>query len=58
MLTQRFGISRDLHCWMATFSRIFTVGGEAEYYFRIGVKEQRELYAERGTRAGSFGGIQ
>ena len=58
VLTQRFGISRDLHCWMATFSRIFTVGGEAEYYFRIGVKEQRELYAERGTRAGSFGGIQ
>jgi len=58
VLTQRWGVSRDLHCWMASFSRIFTVGGEAEYYFRIGVKEQREIYAERGTRAGSFGGIQ
>jgi hypothetical protein len=57
-LTQRFGISRDLHCWVATFSRVFTVGGEAEYYFRIGIKEQREVYAERGTRSGSFGGIQ
>jgi hypothetical protein len=58
VLTQRFGISRDLHCWIATFSRIFTVGGEAEYYFRIGIKEQREVYAERGTRTGSLGGIQ
>jgi len=58
ILTQRFGISRDLHCWIATFSRIFTVGGEAEYYFRIGIKEQREVYAERGTRTGSLGGIQ
>ena len=57
-LTQRFGISRDLHCWVATFSRIFTIGGEAEYYFRIGVKEQREIFAERGTRTGSLGGIQ
>jgi hypothetical protein len=58
VMTQRWGISRDLHCWMATFSRIFTVGGEAEYYFRLGVKEQRDIYAERGTRAGSLGGIQ
>jgi hypothetical protein len=58
VLTQRFGISRDLHCWMATFSRIFTVGGEAEYYFRISIKEQREVYAERGTRTASIGGIQ
>jgi hypothetical protein len=58
VLTQRWGVSRDLHCWMASFSRIFTVGGEAEYYFRLGVKEQREIYAERGTRTGSFGGIQ
>ena len=26
-------------------------------YFRLGVKEQREIYIERGTRAGSIGGI-
>jgi hypothetical protein len=57
-LTQRFGLSRDLHCWVATFSRQFTTGGEAEYYFRLGVKEQRELYVEHGTRTGSIGGIQ
>ena len=55
--TQRFALSRDLHCWQATFTRTFTAGGEAEYYFRLGVKEQREIYIERGTRAGSIGGI-
>jgi lipopolysaccharide assembly outer membrane protein LptD (OstA) len=58
VLTQRFGLSRDLHCWIVTFSRTFTTGGEAEYYFRLGVKDQREIYIERGTRTGSIGGIQ
>jgi len=58
ILTQRFGLTRDLHCWQASFTRIFTIGGEAEYYFRFGVKEQREIYIERGTRIGSIGGIQ
>jgi lipopolysaccharide assembly outer membrane protein LptD (OstA) len=57
-VTQRFGLSRDLHCWVATFSRTFTIGGEAEYYFRLGVKDQREIFVERGTRTGSIGGIQ
>ncbi len=56
--TQRFSLTRDLHCWEATFSRTFTAGGEAEYYFRLGVKEQKEIYIERGTRSGSLGGIQ
>jgi hypothetical protein len=56
--TQRFALSRDLHCWQAVFTRLFMVGGEAEYYFRIGVKDQKEIFLERGTRAGSFGGIQ
>ena len=56
--TQRFAITRDLHCWQASFTRTFVVGGEAEYYFRLGVKDQRELYIERGTRTGSLGGIQ
>ena len=58
MLNQRFGLTRDLHCWQASFTRSFTVGGEAEYYFRLGIKEQREVYIERGTRLGSLGGIQ
>lgn len=55
---QRFSLTRDLHCWSATFSRTLVPGGETEYYFRIGVKEQREIYLERGTRVGSIGGIQ
>jgi len=56
--TQRFAVTRDLHCWQASFTRTFIAGGEAEYYFRLGVKEQRELFIERGTRSGSIGGIQ
>jgi hypothetical protein len=56
--TQRFGVTRDLHCWTASFTRTFNQGGEAEYYFRIGVKDLKELYLERGTRSGSIGGIQ
>jgi len=58
LLTQRFGLVRDLHCWQASFTRIFVVGGEAEYYFRLAVKDQKELFIERGTRIGSLGGIQ
>ena len=56
--SQRFALTRDLHCWQASFTRTFVVGGEAEYYFRLGVKDQRELYIERGTRQGSLGGLQ
>ncbi len=58
LLTQRFMLTRRIHCWDATFSRSFVVGGESEYYFRLGVHDQRELYFERGTRVQSFGGIQ
>jgi lipopolysaccharide assembly outer membrane protein LptD (OstA) len=58
VLLQRFNLSRRIHCWDATFSRTFTAGGEAEYYFRLGVREQREIFYERGTRVQSFGGIQ
>jgi hypothetical protein len=58
LVTQRFGLSRVLHCWEATFTRVFVAGGETEYYFRLGIREQREIYIERGTRIGSLGGIQ
>jgi hypothetical protein len=54
---QQFSVTRDLHCWVASFSRTFAPGGESEYYFRLSVKDQRELYIERGTRTGSLGGI-
>jgi hypothetical protein len=55
---QRFNLTRNIHCWAASFSRSFTPGGETEYYFRLGIREQREIYLERGTRVQSFGGIQ
>ena len=58
LLTHRFGLTRDLHCWVATFQRDFNPGGRPEYYFRISVKDQKELYLERGSRASSLGGIQ
>jgi lipopolysaccharide export system protein LptA len=56
--TQRFALIRDLHCWQAIFTRTFAPDGEAEYYFRLAVKDQKEIYIERGTRSGSIGGIQ
>jgi hypothetical protein len=58
LLLQRYNLTRRLHCWEAQFSRSFTPGGEAEYYFRIGIRDQKEIYLERGTRVQSFGGIQ
>ena len=51
--TQRFAVTRDLHCWQAAFTRTFNSGGEAEYYFRLSVKDQKELFLERGSRTGS-----
>ncbi len=58
VLSQRYSVTRIIHCWEATFTRSFVPGNEAEYYFRLGVRDQREIYFERGTRAQSFGGIQ
>ena len=58
LLTQNIGLTRDLHCWQASFTRTFSPGGEAEYYFRLGIKEQKEIYLERGSRQMSFGGIR
>jgi lipopolysaccharide assembly outer membrane protein LptD (OstA) len=58
VLSQTYRLTRRIHCWEATFSRSFIAGGEAEYYFRLGVRDQREIYYERGSRAQSFGGIQ
>ena len=55
--TQYFELQRTLHCWVASFSRQFAPGGEAEYYFKIAAKDQHELFLEQGTRAVSIGGI-
>ncbi|MFN8588340.1 MAG: putative LPS assembly protein LptD [Candidatus Eisenbacteria bacterium] len=57
VLTQSWNLTRRIHCWDAVFTRTFR-GSETEYYFRLGVRDQREIYFERGTRAQSFGGIQ
>ena len=58
LLTHRFAISRDLHCWSATFTRDFNPGSEPEYYFRISIKNQPEMFVEHGSRTSSLGGIQ
>ena len=58
LLTHRFAINRDLHCWSATFTRDFNPGSPPEYYFRISIKDQREVYVEHGSRTSSLGGIQ
>ncbi len=58
VLLQRYNLTRRIHCWDATFSRSFTPGGEVEYYFRLGIREQKEIFYERGSRVQSFGGIQ
>jgi hypothetical protein len=58
MLLQRFNITRKIHCWEATFSRSFIPGGETEYFFHLGIREQKEVYYERGTRGQTFPGIQ
>lgn len=57
VLSQRYSLSRRIHCWDAIFTRSFTPGGEAEYYFRLGIRDQREVYYERGSRVQSWGGI-
>jgi lipopolysaccharide assembly outer membrane protein LptD (OstA) len=56
--TQQFGLTRDLHCWQASFTRTFTPGFNAEYYFKIGIKEQKEVFLEQGTRGQSLGNIR
>ena len=48
-------VERDLHCWRASFSRVFNAyDDEWRYYFRIFVvRHQDELFLESGQR--SFG---
>lgn len=57
-VAQTLNITRRIHCWDATFTRSFAPGSGAEYYFRLGITDQREVYYERGSRVQSFGGIQ
>jgi lipopolysaccharide export system protein LptA len=45
-------IERDMHCWTASFSRVYSgFDGEWRYYFRIHVKKhQEDLFFESGDR--------
>ena len=58
LLAQEYSITRDLHCWRAQFVRRFSATEAAEYYFRISIVQQPELYVERGSRGlGSYSGF-
>jgi hypothetical protein len=53
-------ITRDLHCWKASFTRIRTFstgsGGEWQYYFRIFVdRHPDDLFIESGDRSYGYG---
>ena len=58
LLLQRYNLTRQIHCWNAIFSRSFTPGGETEYFFRLGIRDQKDVYYQRGTRTQSFSGIE
>jgi len=47
--SQKYSITRDLHCWEASFiHRRF--GNEWSYYFQIGIKAHKDIKYERGPR--------
>jgi lipopolysaccharide assembly outer membrane protein LptD (OstA) len=52
-------ITRDLHCWKASFTRIRTFsagGGDWQYYFRIFVdRHPDDLFIESGDRSYGYG---
>lgn len=57
LVAQEYSITRDLHCWRAQFVRRFSATEAAEYYFRVSIVQQPELYVERGSRGlGSYSG--
>ncbi len=57
MISQNYNVKRDLHCWEMQFTRSIS-GGQAEYYFKINVKNLPEVYYEQGSRGlRGFGGI-
>ncbi len=46
VISHSFTLSRDLHCWSLSFQHRAT-GSNAEYYFRVAVKEIPEVQYER-----------
>ena len=52
--SQTLNVTRDLHCWEATFSRLVFQGRE-QYYFRIFLKAHSEdIKIESGDRSAGF----
>ncbi|MEE9271511.1 MAG: putative LPS assembly protein LptD [Candidatus Krumholzibacteria bacterium] len=57
LLGQNFSIHRSLHCWEMSFTRQ-KLGDEWEFYFRINIIAQPEIYVEKGQRGlGGSGGF-
>ena len=55
MPSQSIHVTRDLHCWEATFSRLVFQGRE-QYYFRIFLKAHPEdIKIESGDRSAGYG---
>lgn len=55
--TQSIHLTRDLHCWEASFSRLVFQGRE-QYYFRIYLRAHPEdIKIESGDRGAGFGGF-
>ncbi|MCB9514164.1 MAG: hypothetical protein H6694_07630 [Candidatus Latescibacteria bacterium] len=55
--TQSIHVTRNLHCWEATFSRLVFQGRE-QYYFRIYLKAHPEdIKLESGDRSAGYGGF-
>ncbi len=46
IVSQRYNIVRDLHCWEARFSRAFS-GNRWEYSFRIAARDLPDLFYEK-----------
>ncbi|HVO77214.1 MAG TPA: hypothetical protein VMT60_04445, partial [Candidatus Bathyarchaeia archaeon] len=47
---QYYSLTRDLHCWQASFTHSRT-GKDWAYYFQISIKAHPDIKYERGTRA-------
>lgn len=47
VISQRFELIRDLHCWEGRFSGWYS-GGDWQYFFKINVREYPSLGYEKG----------
>lgn len=58
IVAQEYTVTRDLHCWRARFVRRLSAAEAPEYYFKLSIIQQPEIYVERGSRGlGSYSGF-